>query len=102
MKTYNEWFELRELNDLPKPGVKPTTPPVGKLVSSGPSKPTPVGKPTDEDLWRITKGQFTPEEQAIVAKQQRELKRYGVVFTPFRFYGGMKNPQFDPTPFQFK
>lgn len=46
-----------------------------------------------QQLMRITQGQFTPEETQIVNKQKAEMQRYGVVFTPFKFYGGMQNPQ---------
>ena len=56
-------------------------------------------KPTQPELYRILNGQFTPEEMAIVKKQKEEMAKFGVVFTPFQFYGGMKNPTAQPLDF---
>jgi len=48
---------------------------------------------SQQDMWRLAKGQFTPEEAAIVQRQKAEMQKYGVVFTPFKLYGGGQNPQ---------
>jgi hypothetical protein len=85
------------------PAAKKPYPVAQPYVPQQPAQEVPTSKTDDKrhQMWRIRKGQFTQEEKAIVDKQQKELAAYGVVFTPFKIYGGMENPQFDPTPFQF-
>jgi hypothetical protein len=64
-------------------------------------QPPPVlqSTPSPEELHRLVTGPLHPLEKAIIKKQKEELRQYGVVFTPFKFYGGMKNPQ--PDSFNF-
>lgn len=54
-----------------------------------------------QQLMRIAQGKFTPEEQQVVNKQKEEMQRFGVVFTPFKFYGGGQNPRSDLSQFNF-
>ena len=75
----------------PPPGGIPAKRGVARQLS--PQQQVDPGQQQQQQLMRIAKGQFTPEETQIVNKQKSEMQKYGVVFTPFKFYGGMQNPQ---------
>jgi hypothetical protein len=93
-------------------GVVP--PPAAKALAPQQQKPAVAGQEqqqrqaqqqqngqwSQQDMMRIAQKQFTPEEQKLVQRQNAEMKQYGVVLTPFKLYGGMKNPQVDNSSFQ--
>lgn len=83
--TFKEFLEAQQYPVAQ--GVKPPQYPVAQGVKPPVNPALPDTWPENE-LFRITNGDFNQPERAILRKQKEEMRQYGVILTPFRLNGG--------------